>query len=109
MPHKLFWVSTRISSHTHTHGKHKYLNHTARRGQGTVTDAQHTELESCRDKLYFQGDFSGNYKPAMPLENRLANRYFNTAEFTVPPLGRDKHLALLLTLIKKNFYHGAPK
>lgn len=30
MPHKLFWVSTRISSHTHTHGKHKYLKHTAR-------------------------------------------------------------------------------
>lgn len=54
--------------------------------------------------MYFQGDFSGNYKPAMPLENRLANRYFNTAEFTVPPLGRDKHLALLLTLIKKKIF-----
>lgn len=33
MPHKLFWVSTRISSHTHTHGKHKYLKHTARGGK----------------------------------------------------------------------------
>lgn len=75
MSRKLFWVSTRTSSHTRAHMVSISIK-AHRQGQGTVMDEQHTELKSCRDKLYFQGGFSGHWKPAMPPENRLANRYF---------------------------------